>query len=68
MAVEPDARRDDSGIGARPIVRLDAGFGEPITGVLVLADGRSRTFIGWLGLMSAIEWGRACSSAAGNQG
>jgi hypothetical protein len=67
VAADPDPARADRATAGSPFVRLDVWLNDPIAGVLVLGDGRLRHFVGWLGLMSALEWGRESPSAGGNQ-
>jgi hypothetical protein len=49
-----------------PLVHFEVWRSDPIAGVLVLGDDCSRPFVGWLGLMSALEQGRERLPAAGD--
>jgi hypothetical protein len=46
------------------VVRLEVWLADPISGSLVRSDGCSREFIGWVGLMAAVEWARDGSAGA----
>jgi hypothetical protein len=49
VSADPDPARVDRDVVRFPIVGLDVWVNDPIAGVLVLQDGRSRRFVGWLG-------------------
>jgi hypothetical protein len=67
VSADPDPVRPDRATTGVPFVRLDVWLDDPIAGVLVLCDGRSREFVGWMGLMSAVEWGREPPAAGVGQ-
>jgi hypothetical protein len=57
------ARHDRAGLRC-PVVRLDIWLHDPIAGLLVRGDGRSRWFVGWVSLMAAVDWAREGSAEA----
>jgi hypothetical protein len=68
MARDADCTGSDAAPARPPLVQFEVWRSDPIAGVLVLGDGCSRPFVGWLGLMSALEQGRERLGAAGDQG
>jgi hypothetical protein len=57
------ARQDRASLRS-PVVRLDIWLHDPIAGFLVRGDGRSRSFVGWVSLMAAVDWAREESAEA----